>query len=102
MKMPVISSVSSFQVGELYLFHGCDATCPPESSLWGFYDQTDGGVITLEHSTTDLRHFKRWHELPEGYEFARLAERCELRDYMYNLGVWETESFAVESFAAEV
>ena len=97
MKTP-ITSVSSYQVGELYLFHRSDAACPPESSLWGFYDKTEDGVISLEHSTTDLRHFKRWHELPDGYKFARLAERCELRDYMYSLGVWDAE-VAAESFA---
>ena len=78
-----------FTIGELYLFHPTDPLCPAESSLWGVYDKIEDGIIYLEHSTTDGRHFRLWEELPERYRYCRLATRLELRDYMYNLGIFE-------------
>ncbi|MBQ3197203.1 MAG: hypothetical protein IJB63_03675 [Alistipes sp.] len=90
MKKRIICSKSKFRVGDLYLFHPCNPLCPPEESLWGFYDMTSMDNIYLEHSTIDHNHFMLSHALPKHYRFYRLATRSELRDYMYNLGVWET------------
>ena len=89
MKKRIICSKSKFRVGDLYLFHTDNPLCPPEESLWGFYDMTSMDNIYLEHSTIDHNHFKLSHKLPKRYRFYRLATRSELRDYMYNLGVWE-------------
>ena len=79
-------SHQSFVIGDLYLFHSTKKYCPSRSSLWGIYDKTEGGIIYLESSTLDLRHFSLWHRLPEEYRFSRRATRRELRDYMYNMG----------------
>ena len=75
-----------FIIGDLYLFHPTKKYCPSRSSLWGIYDRTEEGIIYLESSTLDLRHFSIWHRLPEGYRYSRRATRRELRDYMYNMG----------------
>ena len=76
----------TFVIGDLYLFHPTKKYCPSRSSLWGIYDKTECGIIYLESSTLDLRHFSIWHRLPEKYRYSRRATRRELRDYMYNLG----------------
>lgn len=75
-----------FIIGDLYLFHPTKKYCPSRSSLWGIYDKMEDGIIYLESSTLDFRHFSIWHRLPEGYRYSRRATRRELRDYMYNLG----------------
>lgn len=93
MKKRRICSNAQFRIGDLYLFHPCNPFCPPEESLWGFYDRTSMDNIYLEHSTIDHNHFMLSHKLPKRYRFYRLATRSELRDYMYNLGVWETMYF---------
>lgn len=77
---------TKFIIGELYLFHPMKKYCPSRSSLWGIYDKIEDGIIYLESSTLDLRHFSIWHRLPKGYRYSRRATRRELRDYMYNLG----------------
>ena len=75
-----------FIIGDLYLFHPTKKYCPSPNSLWGIYDRTEDGIIYLESSTLDLRHFSIWHRLPEEYRYSRRATRRELSDYMYNLG----------------
>ena len=82
----------SFVIGDLYLFHLTKKYCPPRSSLWGIYDKTEGGIIYLESCTLDLRHFSIWHRLPPAYRFCRRATRSELRDYMYNMGYYDSQS----------
>ena len=82
--------LQTFVIGDLYLFHSTKKYCPSRSSLWGIYDKTEGGIIYLESSTLDLRHFSIWHRLPEEYRFSRRATRRELRDYMYNMGYYDT------------
>ena len=77
---------NSFIIGDLYLFHPTKKYCPSRSSLWGIYDKMEEGIIYLESSTLDFRHFSIWHRLPDGYRYIRRATRRELRDYMYNLG----------------
>ena len=86
-----------FHIGELYLFHPNNPRCPAKTSLWGFHNKTTSGIIYLEHSTEDLRYFRLWHRLPQCYRYYRLATRDELRDYMYNLGVWDSATSAVFS-----
>lgn len=89
----------SFVVGDLYLFHPTKKYCPSRSSLWGIYDKTKGGIIYLESSTLNLRHFSIWHQLPRKYRFSRRATRRELRDYMYNMGYYDSQSppFSISS-----
>lgn len=82
----------TFVIGELYLFHPTKKYCPSHSSLWGIYDRTEDGIIYLESSTLDLRHFSIWHRLPEEYRYSRRATRLELRDYMYNMGYGDSLS----------
>lgn len=89
---PLQESFGGLESDELYLFHPSDPLCPAESSLWGLYDRSEEGVIYLEHSTTDQRHFQLWRRLPKHYRYCRLATRSELRDYMYNLGIWDSKS----------
>lgn len=89
---PSTEPFEDLESDELYLFHPSDALCPAESSLWGFYDRSEDGVTYLEHSTTDQRHFQLWRKLPDHYRYCRLATRSELRDYMYNLGIWDSKS----------
>ncbi len=79
-----------FHIGELYLFHHDNPKCPSSTSLWGMFDKALNNHIYLEHSTVDLSHFQLYHILPQQYIFYRRATRSELRDYMYNLGVWES------------
>lgn len=88
----LVERFENLEPAELYLFHPSDSQCPSESSLWGLYDRCEEGVIYLEHSTTDQRHFQLWRRLPGHYLYCRLATRSELRDYMYNLGIWDTKS----------
>lgn len=76
--------------GELYLFHADDARCPSESSLWGIFDKREDQQIRLESSSRDLCTFHLWQSLPPIYRFSRQATRSELRDYIYNLAVWES------------
>lgn len=97
MKKRKLTAESYFRIGELYLFHSSHPCCPSETSLWGFYDKTSNGIIYLEHSTLDLRHFRLWHKLPKRYRYYRLATRNELRDYMYSLGVGDSISLLVSS-----
>ena len=76
-------------VGELYLFHPTNRDCPPNESLWGIYIREESGEVYLESSTIDMHSFVTWSALPAKYSYSRLANRCELRDYMYNLGCAE-------------
>ena len=78
-----------FQIGELYLFHPANKRCPPNTSLWGIYDNTKNGIIHLELHSVDLKHFRSRFILPKHYRFYRLATRSELRDFMYNLGYFD-------------
>lgn len=82
-----------FIIGDLYLFHSTNKYCPSRSSLWGIYDKMEDGIIYLESSTLDFRHFSIWHRLPDGYRYSRRATRRELRDYMYNLGHSDSLSY---------
>ena len=75
--------------GELYLFHSSNPDCPSSSSLWGVYDKTSNGRIYLEHCTTNHRQFQLRYKLPLQYRFHQMSTGSALRDYMYNLGVWE-------------
>ncbi len=76
-----------FIVGELYLFHPANSSCPGDGSLWGVFDHEAPGVVYLESSTSDLRTFTVWCRLPSEYRYCRLATRSELRDYFSAL-IW--------------
>ncbi|MBP3356613.1 MAG: hypothetical protein J6K95_05585 [Rikenellaceae bacterium] len=78
--------------GELYLFHPSDPACPDASSLWGMFGTRDlRGTLRLESASADLFRFRFGVELaPREYPFCRLASRDELRDYCYNLAVYES------------
>ena len=91
MKKRTLTPTTEFRLGDLYPFHTCNPRCPASSSLWGFYDKRIKGVIYLEHSSHNLRDFRLWHTLPRCYCYYRLATRDELRDYMYNLGYFNSK-----------
>ena len=95
MKKRKLTAKSSFRIGDLYLFHSSNPHCPPDTSLWGFYNKTSNGIIYLEHSTLDLCHFRLWHPLPKRYRYYRLATRVELRDYMFNSGCYDNKKSRV-------
>lgn len=97
MKRRKLTANTNFRIGDLYLFHSNNPRCPAKTSLWGFHNRTSKGIIYLEHSTKDLRHFRLCHRLPQYYRYCRLATRDELRDYMYNLGVWDNVTSTVFS-----
>ena len=80
-----------FVVGDLYLFHKTDKQCSSSNSLWGIYSSIEDGIIYLESSTLNLRTFRLWHRLPNKYRYSRRATRNELRDYMYNMGRFESK-----------
>lgn len=73
------------RVGEVYLFHRTDPRCRANESLWAVFDKRIDERIYLESSSFNLRDFRRWHALPEGYRYCRLATRSELRDYTAGL-----------------
>lgn len=76
--------------GEVYLFHRSDPRCPADSSLAGVFDTREKGRIYLESSTEDWIRYRKWHPLPGGYRYCRLASRAELRDYAANLARYES------------
>lgn len=82
-----------FVIGDLYLFHPTKKYCPSNRSLWGVYDKIENGIIYLESSTLDLRRFNIWHCLPVKYRYSRRATRGELRDYMYNMGLYDLSKY---------
>ncbi len=89
-------SGTSFEAGELYLFHLEDPACPAEECLWGCYeDRGDECKIILENSTVDLHLFRLKGELPKAYKYHRLATRAELRDYAYALARYECRLHAL-------
>ena len=89
MKRRKIKNLCCFEIGELYLFHKSNPCCPWSGSLWGVFDHTRGRQIWLETSSRDLLLFTRTLVLPPEYRFCRQATRSELRDYWYNLGIYE-------------
>lgn len=99
MKKRKLTQATQFRIGDLYLFHTSNPRCPSSSSLWGFYDKRINGVIYLEHSSYNLHNFSLWHPLHTLYRYCRLATRNELRDYMYNLGWFESkkQGFLIEN-----
>ncbi len=78
--------------GELYLFHRTDPECPADGSLFGIFDEEISGAVYLESCIYDLHRFRLACRLPEGYRFRRLADRSELRDYVFNLACHECET----------
>ena len=79
----------SYRAGELYLFHCTEHSCTSSGCLFGIFDKEVSGIIYLESSSWDLRHFRLWHRLPQCYRYSRLATRSELRDYIFNLAYYE-------------
>lgn len=86
--------------GEVYLFHRTAPACPADESLWGIFDTRIHGRIYLETSSLDLCRFRKWHPLPPGYRYCRLATRDELRDYMAALAWSEDEILYRQSVPA--
>ena len=75
-----------FIVGEAYLFR-----CHHNPTIIGIFDKYQEGRIYLESATytSNYREFVLYKTLPPKYRFWRKAYRAELRDYMYNLAVYE-------------
>lgn len=89
----MLEGKEKLECGEVYLFHATDATCPPESSLWGMVDRVTDEAVYLESSTTDHRKFRRWHILAQDMRYFRLSTRLELRDYMANMLISEMTAY---------
>ena len=79
----------AFISGELYLFHPTDRSCSARGSLFGIFDKIADDILYLESSSSDLIHFRLWHRLPSDYRYCRHASRTELRDYIFNLALYE-------------
>ena len=77
------------RAGELYLFCRAERASSSSGSLFGIFDKEVSGVIYMESSSRDMRHFRLWHRLPRGYRCSRRATRSELRDYIFNLACYE-------------
>ena len=75
-----------FIAGEAYLFR-----CHHNPTIIGIFDKYQEGRIYLESATymSNYREFVLYKTLPSKYRFWRKAYRAELRDYMYNLAVYE-------------
>lgn len=71
-----------FRVGEVYLFHGSDRSCPGEGSLWGIFDRCDSTGIHLESMSRDCLTFYFWRQLPPYYRYFRRASRAEVRYFL--------------------
>ena len=82
------NSNPTFAVGEIYLFRN-----QHNLSIIGVFDKCEDGQIILESATytTCYREFFLNYAIPAEYKYWRRASRSELRDYMYNLGVYETK-----------
>lgn len=74
-----------FEVGELYLFHPSDPTCPADESLWGMGVSWTGCKLLFESASRDLTHFHYWQQEPLTILYYRKSDRGELRDYCYNM-----------------
>ena len=79
-------STPKFIAGEAYLFR-----CHHNPTIIGIFDKCHAGRIFLESATytNNFREFVLYQPLPPEYRFWRKAYRAELRDYMYNLAVYE-------------
>ena len=79
-------SNKKFIAGEAYLFR-----CHHNPTIIGIFDKCQEGRIFLESATytNNYRKFVLYKKLPTKYKFWRKAYRAELRDYMYNLAVYE-------------
>ena len=82
----------NFKVGELYIFSPSEHWAKNDPLLWGIFDkQTTDGNIMLEASTRDFINFTLWKPLPQEYTCCRLATRSELRDFIFNISVWQAQ-----------
>jgi len=80
----------NFKIGELYIFSTSEHWAKNDPLLWGIFDeQTPDGRIMLEASTRDFMNFILWKHLPPEYLYCRLATRAELRDFIFNISVWQ-------------
>ena len=75
-----------FISGEAYLFR-----CHHNPTIIGIFDKCQDGIIVLESATytSNYREFVLYKALPPQYRFWRKAYRSELRDYIYNLALYE-------------
>ena len=75
-----------FIAGEAYLFR-----CRHNPTIIVIFDKYQEGRIYLESATytSNYREFVLYKTLPSKYRFWRKAHSAELRDYMYNLAVYE-------------
>ncbi len=84
-----------FIAGEAYLFR-----CRHNPTIIGIFDKYQEGRIYLESATytSNYREFVLYKTLPSKYKFWRKAYRAELRDYMYNLAMYENHSSSKSKF----
>lgn len=77
------------QTGELYLFTPTTDNDRGSLNLWAIFAEYVDGGVWLETATNDFKHFSHWSRLPEGWRCCRRATRDELRDYAYDLAIYE-------------
>lgn len=95
-----LSDISELKPGELYKFtiknsnmgdnEGADQQCN-DKELWGVFNKIDEQRVELETATTDFLRFSGHTTLPAQDILFKLASRCDLRDYTYNLARYEAK-----------
>lgn len=74
-----------FRTGEVYLFSPIRRPADPASCLWGMVEQVRKERLHMEILSYGFTEFRLDCTLPEGFRYARLATRDELRDFIYNV-----------------
>lgn len=78
-----------FQGGDVYLFSPASRPTDASSCLWGVVDGYLAGRLHMEILSYGFSEYRLDCLLPEGFRFARLATRDELRDFVYNVAFRE-------------
>lgn len=94
------SDISKLKSGELYKFaiknsdfdehRGAEQQCDYEE-LWGVFNKIEEQRVVLETATVDFLRFSIHTTLSINELRFRLASRCDLRDYIYNLAWHEAK-----------
>lgn len=86
-----------FRTAEVYLFSPVRRPVDPCSCLWGVVDCMTQGQIRMEILSYGFSEYLLNCTLPEGFRFARMATRDELRDFVYNIAFREGARFGLRS-----
>lgn len=78
-----------FRIGEVYLFSPAHRPTDASSCLWGVVNDQLGERLHMEILSYGFSEYCLDCFLPEGFRYARLATRDELRDFVYNVAYRE-------------